>query len=480
MLQKREFTMKNIEIALKDRFNGKKVILLGAGVSNLPLAQFLADFGATVEVRDKKTREQLGDDAVALENTGASLVLGDSYLDGMKADFVFRSPGFRHDLPSLTEAVNNGAELTMEMEMFMELCPAFTAAVTGSDGKSTTTTLIYEMLKLQYGEDRAYLGGNIGFPLLHRVHTVKPDSFVALELSSFQLMTIDTPCDVAVITNISPNHLNWHTDMQEYIDAKAKILSGAKRAVLNYGCEITRELGKKCTCPVTYFSAFPIPPEDIEEKDSLITLEGDSIIYFEKKTGKKEIIMERSDILLPGLHNVENYMTAAAALYGVVDFSNVKAVAEVFGGVKHRLELVQIKNGIYYYNSSIDSSPTRTAAAISAVTDKKINIICGGSDKNIPFEPLAEAIAAAGNVKSVTVTGQSAKKILDAIDGCASFDKEKITVQHRALFGDAVRTASSLAGEGEAVLLSPACASFDAFKNFEERGETFKNIVKNL
>lgn len=472
--------MKNTETALRNRFYGKKVILLGAGVSNLPLAKFLSDFGASVEVRDKKTREELGDDALKLESTGASLVLGESYLDGMKADFVFRSPGFRPDLAPLTEAVENGAKLTMEMEMFMELCPAFTAAVTGSDGKSTTTTLIYEMLKLRYGEDRAYLGGNIGFPLLHRVHTVSPDDFVALELSSFQLMTIDTPCDVAVITNISPNHLNWHTDMQEYIDAKARLLGGAKRAVLNYGCEITRELGRKCSCPVTYFSALPIPEEDIEEKDSLITLEGDSIVYYEKATGKKELIMKRSDILLPGLHNTENYMTAAAALYGVVDFENVKAVARVFGGVKHRLELVSVKNGIYYYNSSIDSSPTRTAAAISAVTDKKINIICGGSDKNIPFEPLAEAIAAAGNVKSVTVTGQSAKKILDAIDGCEAFDKKIITVRHEALFDDAVKTASSLAAEGEAVLLSPACASFDAFKNFEERGERFKSIVKNL
>ncbi len=472
--------MKNTEAVLKDRFYGKKAVLLGAGVSNLPLAEFLADFGAQVEVRDKKTKKELGDDGLSLEKTGAALVLGDSYLEDINADLVFRSPGFRPDIAPLCEAVRKGAELTMEMQMFMELCPAFTAAVTGSDGKSTTTTLIYEMLKLQYGEDRAYLGGNIGFPLLHKVHTVRPDDFVALELSSFQLMTIDTPCDVAVITNISPNHLNWHTDMQEYIDAKAKILGGAKRAVLNYGCEITRELGKKCTCPVTYFSAYPIPPENIEEKDSFITLEGESIVYFEKRSGKKELIMERSDILLPGLHNTENYMTAAAALYGIVDFENVRAVARVFGGVKHRLELVNVKDGVYYYNSSIDSSPTRTAAAISAITDKSINIICGGSDKNIPFEPLAEAIAAAGNVKSVTLTGQSAPKILAAIDGCEAFDKEKIQVACRELFEDAVKTAAAFADQGEAVLLSPACASFDAFKNFEERGEKFKSIVNNL
>lgn len=472
--------MNDIKTVLKNRFNGKKVILLGAGVSNLPLSEFLISFGAEVEVRDKKTREQLGDTAAILESTGASLVTGDGYLDDMRADFIFRSPGFRPDLPPLDEAKKNGACLTMEMEMFMELCPAFVAAVTGSDGKSTTTTLIYEMLKLCYGEDRAYLGGNIGFPLLHRVTEMNGDSFAAVELSSFQLMTVDSPCDVAVITNISPNHLNWHTDMKEYIDAKASLLKKAKRAVLNYGCEITRELGKNCTCPVTYFSARPIPLSDLEEKDSLVTLEGDTIVFIEKKTGKKETVMERSDILLPGLHNTENYMTAAAALYGVVSFSQVREVARVFGGVKHRFELVSVKNGIYFYNSSIDSSPTRTAAAISAVTDKKINLICGGSDKNIPFEPLAEAIASAGNIKSVTLTGESAGKILAAIDGCASFDKEKIKVLHRELFDEAVKTAASVAAEGDAVLLSPACASFDAFKNFEERGERFKALVNEL
>lgn len=472
--------MKKAEIILRERFEDKKVILLGAGVSNLPLAEFIASFGAKVEIRDKKTREELGETAEVLEKTGATLVLGEGYLDNMEADYIFRSPGFRPDLPALKEAAEKGAKLTMEMEMFMELRPAYTVGITGSDGKSTTTTLVYEMLKRAYSEDRAYLGGNIGFPLLHRVCEMNESCFASVELSSFQLMTIETPADVAVITNISPNHLNWHTDMQEYIDAKAKLLLGAKRAVLNFGCEITRELGKALECPVFYFSKDKIPEDALLEKDCSICFEGDDIVFFEKKTGKKEVIMQRSDILLPGLHNAENYMTAAAALYGTVSFEDVKAVAKVFGGVKHRLELVAIKNGAYFYNSSIDSSPTRTAAALSAVKDKKINLICGGYDKNIPFEPLAVAIAEAGNVKSVTVTGATADKILAAIDGCESFDKEKITVVRKNDFEEAVKHAASLAEDGEAVLLSPACASFDAFKNFEERGERFREIVSTL
>ncbi len=472
--------MKAIEKLLKDRFENKKVILLGAGVSNLPLAKFLSSFGAALEIRDKKTKDQLGNAAAVLEETGASFVLGEDYLKNMEADFIFRSPGFRPDLPELKEAVEKGAKLTMEMEMFMELCPAFTVGITGSDGKSTTTTLVYEMLCHKYGKDRAYLGGNIGFPLLHRVCEMEDSHFVSVELSSFQLMTIDAPADVAVITNVSPNHLNWHTDMQEYIDAKAKLLKGAKRAVLNYGCDITVELGKTLECPVFYFSRDSIPEDALADKDCSICLEGENIVFFEKKTGKKEVIMKKSDILLPGLHNTENYMTAAAALYGTVDFEDVKAVAKVFGGVKHRLELVAVKGGVYYYNSSIDSSPTRTAAALSAIKDKKINLICGGYDKNIPFEPLATAIAKEGNVKSVTVTGDTAEKILLAIDKCEIFDKEKIKVTRAGDFEKAVRSAAETAEDGEAVLLSPACASFDAFKNFEERGDRFREIVTTL
>ena len=474
--------MKEIEEFLGKRFENKKTVLLGAGVSNTPLVEFLTSFGARVEVRDKKSEVELGELAEKMKGLGATLVTGEGYLDAIEADYVFRSPGFRPDSEALVRAKENGAELTSELELFAKICPAFLIGITGSDGKSTTTTVISKMLEKEYEKSgrKVYLGGNIGYPLLNRVCEMDEKDFVSCEMSSFQLMTIDSPVDVAVITNISPNHLNWHVGMEEYIEAKAKILRGAKRAVLNYGNDVTRELGKKCTCPVTYFSKDPIPYEDLEEKDSLITLDGDNIVRFTKKTGEKKIIMKKSEILLPGIHNAENYMSAAGALEGIVPVENIAAVAREFGGVKHRLELIRVKDGIYFYNSSIDSSPTRTAAALSAITDKKINVICGGYDKKIPFEPLAKAIALNGNVKSVTLTGATAEQILSAIDNCAAFDRAKIKVSVEKDFEKAVRCAASNAEQGDAVLLSPACASFDAFPNFEVRGDFFRKIVMEL
>ncbi len=470
----------SIESLLRDRFEGKRAVLLGAGVSNAPLAGFLSSFGASVEIRDKKNKDEMKPETVAeFESVGASFVTGEGYLDGIKADFLFRSPGFRPDMKEIAKAAGDGAILTSEMDLFTELCPAHLIGVTGSDGKSTTTTVIYEILKRALGDERTFLGGNIGFPLLDRICSMDSASYVSCEMSSFQLMTVSSPVEVAVITNITPNHLNWHTDMQEYIDAKARILSGARRAVLNFGCEITRELGRKCSCPVTYFSKDPIPPEEIEEKDSLITLDGDDIVFFEKKTGRRRVIMKKSDILIPGLHNCENYMAAAGAVQGIASDEDVLSVARTFGGVKHRFELVRVLDGVYYYNSSIDSSPTRTIAALSNLTDKPINVILGGSDKNLSYDPLAEAIASHGNVRSATVTGQSAPKIL------ASLEKYKVEelgvkVSHVDPFRDAVLAAAANALSGDAVLLSPASASFDSFPNFEIRGEYFKEIVNGL
>lgn len=474
--------MKETEKLLREKFENKKAVLLGAGVSNMPLAEFLANFGAKVEVRDKKSEKELGESAEKLKKSGASLITGDRYLDNINADFVFRSPGFRPDTEPLLKAKERGAEITSELELFCEIRKAFLIGITGSDGKSTTTTVISKILEKEYeGSGRkVYLGGNIGYPLLNRVCEMDESSFVSCEMSSFQLMSIENPVDVAVITNVTPNHLNWHTGMEEYIGAKANILRGAKRAVLNFGNEITRELGKECSCPVTYFSRYPIDLSALEEKDDCITLDGDSIVRFSKGSKEKSEIMKKSDVLIPGLHNVENYMAACGALSGLVSNESIVSVAKNFGGVKHRFELIRVKDGIYFYNSSIDSSPTRTAAALSALTDKPINIICGGYDKNIPFEPLAEAIAHHGNVKSVILTGATAEKIFDTICRCRDFDREKIKVCIEKDFESAVRLSASFAKNGDAVLLSPACASFDVFPNFEKRGEFFSEIVRSI
>lgn len=470
--------MKKIDEVLRERFSGKKVVLLGAGVSNAPLAKFLSSYGARIEIRDKKSKEEMNAAATReFDEVGSVYVTGEGYLDGIECDYLFRSPGFRPDNEGIVRAVGRGAVLTSEMDLFTELCPAHLIGVTGSDGKSTTTTVTYEILK-RAGRD-AYLGGNIGFPLLDRITTMSTDSFVSCELSSFQLMTVDAPLDVAVITNISPNHLNWHTGMDEYIAAKENILKKARRAVLNYGCEITREIGRRCSCPVTYFSKNPIPESDIEEKDSLITLDGDDVVMFRKAMRERRIIMKKSDILIPGLHNCENYMAASAAVDGFASDDDILQTACTFGGVKHRFELVRVKDGVYFYNSSIDSSPTRTIAALSNLHDKPINLILGGSDKNIPYAPLAEAIAAHGNVKSVTVTGESAPKILSALDEY-KVESAGVKVTYVDNFEGAVLNAAATASPGDAVLLSPASASFDFFPNFEVRGETFKKIVNSL
>ncbi len=472
--------MEYIELELKRRFFGKKAVLLGAGVSNKPLAGFLSSLGARVEIRDKKEESAMDPAAVAaFRECGAAMVTGEGYLEGIEGDYVFRSPGFRPDMKEIADAVSRGAVLTSEMDLFCELFPGHLIAVTGSDGKSTTTTVTYEILKRAKGEGNVFLGGNIGFPLLDRIRSMNRDTFVSCEMSSFQLMTASPRADAAIITNVTPNHLNWHTGMDEYIEAKARVLENARRAVLNYGCGVTRELGRSLSVPVTYFSKDPIPESDIGEKDSLITLDGDDIVMFTKRTGERRVIMRRTDILIPGLHNAENYMAAAGAVYGAASDDDVRRVAKDFGGVKHRFELVRVKDGVYYYNSSIDSSPTRTIAAISNLKDKPINLILGGSDKNIPYDPLAEALAAHGNVRSVTVTGQSAPKILDALERYG-VEKSGVAVDFVEGFERAVLNAASHAKEGDAVLLSPASASFDSFPNFEVRGETFKKIVNSL
>lgn len=462
---------------LLSNISGKTVTLIGAGVSNMPLASFLVERGAILSVRDKKTADELGERADILRRAGAKLILGEDYLSGIGEEIIFRSPGFRPDTPALAEAVGRGSILTSEIKLFLECCPCPVAAVTGSDGKSTTTTVTSKLFARAFkGSDRtSFLGGNIGEPLLHRLDSIKPDDAVAAELSSFQLMDIDCPVEVAVITNITPNHLNWHTGMEEYIEAKNRLLRHARRAVLNFGNEVTRKLGEGCVCPVTYFSRDPIPLDAIAEKDSAIFPEGGVIKLY--SGGVVTEIMSLSDILLPGLHNAENYMAAAAAAWGTATAENVRDVARTFGGVAHRLQLIREKGGVYFYNSSIDSSPTRTAAALDALADRPIVLICGGYDKKIPYEPLAEAIFAHKNVRAVVATGQTGPKIAELI---RAGGKESPELCEDASFDGAVAKAASLAKAGDCVLLSPASASFDAFENFEKRGEHFAEIVNKL
>jgi len=463
-------------------FQNKTVTLLGAGVSNMPLAGYLVSHGARVSARDKKSAEELGKAAEQLSDLGIELISGEEYLRDIREEYVFRSPGFRPDLPALTDAASHGSVITSEMELFLENRPCPVIGITGSDGKTTTTTLISEMLKRASEERGAqvFLGGNIGEPMLYRIERMRETDTAVVELSSFQLMTVNSAPDVSVITNITPNHLNWHTGMEEYIEAKAKILQGCSRAVLNFENEVTRNLARTAPCPVTLFAHDPIPDTELRPEDSAV-YEKDGTIVFRLfgETGEFPILRV-SDILLPGRHNIENYMAAIAAVRGYASPAHIVDTARTFRGVHHRLELIREHGGVSYYNSSIDSSPTRTAAAVSAMGSRPLVMICGGYDKQIPFEPLAETLLTHPNIRAVVLTGATAGKIDAALRAHPDFSCTALRLLYEPDFTEAVLCASRTAQDGDAVLLSPACASFDAFPNFEKRGERFAEIVRNL
>lgn len=474
----------DIRTYITDKYSGKDCRVLGFGRSNRPLVEILLSAGARVTVHDGDENILNEEQTRELISKGVNFSVGQGYLQNLCGDYIFRSPGIRPDLPEISAAVDNGAKLTSEMELFFEVCPCNIIGITGSDGKTTTTTVTHLLLKTELekkGKGKAYVGGNIGAPLLPLVFEMTEDDIAVVELSSFQLQTMKKSPQRAIITNISPNHLNWHTDMGEYVAAKRNICShsGVEQLVVNRENTITHGIAQSCDVFTTYFSSTRSSYGEIEpilKKICSAVYEDGGVIYFDD--GKsRDPILRTADILIPGRHNVENYMAAIAVTRGLVSKETVREVATTFGGVEHRLEFVRERNGVRYYNSSIDSSPTRTAAALSALGKAPI-VICGGSEKNISFEGLA--IDLCTRVKSVVLTGQSAPHILAEIEKCPSYDKEKLTVKHIPNFDEAVLAAANMAEEGDIVLLSPACASFDAFKNFEERGNRFKTIINGL
>lgn len=471
---------------------GKRACVIGAGISNIPLIRFLLEHKATVTVRDKKSREELllNPDLrlEALENEGVKFILGPDYLRGIDADIVYKTPGVRFDHVEILEAYDNGAYITGEMEAFLSICPCKVIAITGSNGKTTTSTLCAKLLEA--AGHRVFLGGNIGTPLLAKIDEITPDDFVVVELSSFQLHTVNrfdnkglpfahiSFPDVAIITNVSPNHLDWHTSMTEYAESKRAVfdfMPDGGRFVTNADCAITAEFASAAAgrnVDILTFSRKGEPGSSIFLRDGEIVM---------RENGREKSLIAVSEIKIPGLHNAENYMAAYAATEPFITEEAFLKVAREFPGVPYRLEFVREKDGVKYYDSSIDSSPSRTEAALSAFPksmEKKINIILGGYDKKIPFEPLAAPVCR--TVKNAYITGHTAKKIEDAIKNSECYDPETTHLYMCSDFENAVRCAAADAESGEVVLLSPACASFDAFKNFEERGKRFKEIVKSL
>ena len=440
---------------------GKRIAVLGLGVSNRPLVRLLLEFGCDVLGCDRTPREKLDAEVLQLEELGCRLSVGDNYLDGVEADILFRTPGMHPGNPAIEALRSRGAQVTSEMEVFFEVCPCTLLAVTGSDGKTTTTTLVSEMLKA--AGKTVWLGGNIGTPLLPLVRQMKEEDFAVVELSSFQLMDMTHSPKRAIITNLAPNHLDIHKDMEEYVDSKKNIFrfqQPGELLILNADNEITAGfMGNGIT---RFFSR--------QGKAAHVVLR-DGVIY---RGGKA--VLKTSDILLPGVHNVENYMAAIAMVEGLVENEVITQVAKNFGGVEHRIELVRIKNGVRYYNDSIASSPSRTIAGLRSFKEKVL-LIAGGYDKHIPYDVLGPEICE--HVKHVFLCGATAPQIRAAVENCADFHGQ-VALTDCGNFENAVRTAAAAAVEGDIVLMSPASASFDEFKNFMVRGEFFKKIVKEL
>lgn len=452
--------------------------VVGLGISNLPLIDFLLSHGATVTARDRKSREELGEVADRLTEKGVTLRLGDAYLDDLEEPVIFRSPGLHPDTPELRTAADRGALVTSETELFLELTPATVLGITGSDGKTTTTTLVSLFLeaerKLRGTAGRVYVGGNIGTPLLPLVEDMTADDVAVVELSSFQLSDLRKSPARAAITNLSPNHLNWHRDMEEYIAAKTRIYTqeGNRMLVTNAENGECLRLAAECNVPVTLFSSEKTSFDEFPLVAAQAVYARDGAVWL--ADANREIrMLTVEEILLPGRHNLENYMTAIALTAGMVSAEAVRQVAVSFRGVPHRLETVAVVDGVTYLNSSIDSSPTRTAAALSALAHKPI-VICGGRDKHIPFNGLARTLNE--RAKAVVLTGEAMEQIGGALEACGA----SLPVSRERDFDRAVRLAASLAEPGDTVLLSPACTSFDAFRNFEERGERFRAIVREL
>ena len=440
---------------------GKRIVVLGLGVSNRPLVRLLLQYGCSVVGCDKTPREKLDEEVLELERQGCRLQVGEKYLENLSGDIVFRTPGMHPGNPALEALRRNGAEVTSEMEVFFEVCPCTILAVTGSDGKTTTTTLISEMLKA--AGKKVWLGGNIGTPLLPVCHEMRPEDFAVVELSSFQLMDMERSPHIAVVTNLAPNHLDIHKDMEEYVEAKKNIFRYQTHGdvlILNADNAITDS-----------FTGIGATKKFSRQKEA-DTWVRDGVIF---RNG--EALLKTEDILLPGVHNIENYMAAILAVEDLVEDSVIRQVAESFGGVEHRIELVRVKDGVRFYNDSIASSPSRTIAGLRSFPERVL-LIAGGYDKHIPYDILGPEICR--HTSHVFLNGATAGQIREAVEKATEYSPGMPELIDCVDFADAVRKAAQMACSGDVVLMSPASAAFDQFKNFMERGKFFKKMIMEL
>ena len=450
----------------------KKIALIGLGVSNMPLIDYLLEKGAKVTVFDKKNIDDIDKEVVnKITSRCIQFFFGEYCLVNLIGfDIIFRSPSCRPDIPELVAEGIRGAIITSEIEMVLNLCPGKIIGITGSDGKTTTTSLIYEILK-EKGYT-CYLGGNIGIPLFTKIKEMKPDSFVVLELSSFQLMDVQVSPEIAVITNISPNHLDIHKDYDEYIKCKKNIFkyqSKIGKIVLNYDNEITRYLLPEIKGKVRYFSG------KTKLENGVIY---DNGIIKSCEDGVRMHIMTIDDaISIQGLHNYENICAAIAATEGLVEPSIQARAITKFKGVEHRLEYVRNINGVKWYNDSIGTSPTRTIAGLKTFK-QKITLIAGGYDKQLDYNNLGKSIVE--NVSNLILIGATADKIEAAVQKALEISKNHVEIFRCNNLEECINKANEVTKENEVVLFSPASASFDMYKNYVERGKRFKELVFKL
>ena len=450
-----------------DTLKGKRVAVIGIGVSNQPLLRLLLEAGIDVTACDKKDRAALGEPGDNLEKMGCKLHLGTDYLDGLDQDVIFRTPGLHPRF--LEKARKQGSVITSEMEVFFEVCPCPILAVTGSDGKTTTTTIIAKLLEA--AGHAVHLGGNIGHPLLAEADSIRPTDWAVVELSSFQLLTMQKSPHIAVMTNLAPNHLDIHTDMDEYVRAKSEIFTHQKpgdSVIFNRDNKITEKLSHAAVGKLFYFT------NNSDENFQRGCFLRDGAIWYRENESERPVL-PLSDILLPGKHNVENYMAAVCAVQGLVSDEIIRTFARTFGGVEHRIELVRERRGVRWYNDSIASSPSRTIAGLRSFPEKVI-LIAGGKDKGISYAPLGPVVN--DHVKLLILCGATEAVIREAVVTAENYQNMEILTAPD--YPSAVRTADERSDKGDVVLLSPASTSFDRFRNFEERGHVFKDLVNAL
>jgi UDP-N-acetylmuramoylalanine--D-glutamate ligase len=422
----------------------------------------LVGFGARVTGCDKK--EELGEIANELGNLGVKLVLGENYMEGvLDVSVIFRTPSLRPDNEYLLRAKANGAYITSEMIEFLKYCPAKILGITGSDGKTTTTSLVAKMLEVE--GKKVYLGGNIGTPLFDMIEEISPEDYVAVELSSFQLMDCYVSPDVSVITNLSPNHLDIHRGMDEYVESKKNIYLHQKSngiVVLNMDNEITNNISKEVKNTIRMFSR--------KTTDAFAYLKGEELYI------KGSMVCNMNDIRIPGMHNVENLLAAFCTVYDEVSIESMREVATTFAGVEHRIEFVREINGVKIYNDAMGTSPTRTINNLKHFIQNVI-LIAGGYDKNIPFDELARE--GFDSLKSLVLIGATKDKIKVAFETEMKLRHEELPIIIADTLEEAVYKSLSISRTGDVITMSPACAAFDMFPNFAEKGKRFKEIVMN-